>query len=98
MSCAKPEAVSCRFGAPMGRPSYYEYDERYPTKCRLSHMPLDRGGYDAGGAYWGFPSNLYWLRSADNDSVQLFYRARSRKEAAQKALADYPSIQFVRRP
>lgn len=82
----------------MGRPWYYEYDERYPTKCRLSRIRLDSGGYDEGGAYWGYPNDLYWLRSVNNDSVQLFYRARSRKEAAQKALADYPTIQFIRRP
>lgn len=44
--------VFSKYGAPMGR-----VDKRPQSgevvKLHLQHMPLDSGGYDSGGAYWG---------------------------------------------
>jgi len=42
--------VSAKFGAPMGRPSRpLDHDGKWKAKT----VPLDEGGYDKGGAYWG---------------------------------------------
>ena len=45
------------YGAPMGR------DHSPPGWCsprslRVHRMPIDSGGYDPGGAYWGGPSRV----------------------------------------
>ena len=46
--------VSCRYGAPHGRNEYHVDDkERFDGRLHLRHAPLDSGGYDEGGAYWG---------------------------------------------
>lgn len=45
-------ATQC--GASLGRGSNSpgDFDRRQPV--RLRHVPLDAGGYDEGGAYWGW--------------------------------------------
>ena len=40
-------------GADMGRPSFMA-DNPFAVKFHLHTVPLDSGGYDSGGAYWGF--------------------------------------------
>lgn len=44
--------VNSSYGAPMGRRNLYPLHNT-PMRLRLSHLPLDSGGYDSGGAYWG---------------------------------------------
>lgn len=64
--------VDCKYGAPMGRhntipakrPSERIFDRR---------APLDSGGYDKGGAYWGLPANLR-VRYTNSLSYVEFYR------------------------
>ena len=46
----KIDRVVCSRGAPMGRVAF-GFDTA--AVCRLSRLRLDRGGYHAGGAYWG---------------------------------------------
>lgn len=71
------------YGASMGRPS-----DAQPAEwelCALHRVPLDRGGYDPGGAYWGavFSSKdqLWRLQCASGDS---YVRAGSRLAAWSK--------------
>lgn len=71
--------VSSRYGAPMGRRSSPSLDETART-VRLFHVPLDSGGYDSGGAYWGSPNNLYFAQDRDGDIQSV--RASSRLHAA----------------
>jgi hypothetical protein len=60
--------VNCQYGAPMGRQS-----KGTPTgKVFDSPVPL-YDGYDKGGAYWGYPSNLRVKYTADLSYVE-FYR------------------------
>lgn len=43
--------LSCKYGAPMGRHPQHSADHGERIYCRK--IPLDAGGYDRGGAYWG---------------------------------------------
>ena len=72
-------AVSCKYGAPMGRPTYPIRDKGFKD-IQLFKVNLDSGGYDDGGAYWGHSySSLYCAR---NEESQEFVRAYSREHAA----------------
>lgn len=71
--------VSTRYGAPMGRHSVPDLDTTRGT-VRLFHVPLDSGGYDSGGAYWGHGSRLYC--AVDRDGDMQFTRAYGRRNAA----------------
>jgi len=51
------EKVSSRLGAPHGRAEYPLSDA--PRSVRLFRVPLDSGGYDQGGAYWGHGAPIY---------------------------------------
>lgn len=63
--------VCSKFGAPMGRLNI----GNKPTDKRIfdSRVPLDNGGYDKGGAYWGIPSNLRVQYTKDLSFIN-FYR------------------------
>lgn len=80
--------VSSRYGAPMGRPdrptafdltdskgNRYALDFAAPRRFHLSRVPLNGGGYDAGGAYWGIGAPLFWAFSDSGVTVERFYRA-----------------------
>lgn len=64
-----------KYGASMGRPS----DGTLQGKVHLQLVRLDYGGYDSGGAYWGWGDPLFcaW----DNEGNQVFFRAKSRADA-----------------
>jgi hypothetical protein len=49
----------------------------------LFRVPLDSGGYDNGGAYWGIDIPL-WFCLDDNGDMIASERAYSRAEAFQK--------------
>ena len=71
-------------GAFMGRAEYNAAPEKART-VRLFRVYLDNGGYDNGGAYWGFGERL-WCALADEDKTgeecyRAFTRARNRREA-----------------
>lgn len=63
--------LSCKYGAPMGR---HNVGER-PTNARVfdRHVPLDSGGYDQGGAYWGHGARLRVSYTKDLSYIH-FYR------------------------
>lgn len=52
----------CRYGAPMGRPSWPLPSGLFPAVA--TRLPLRDGGYDQGGAYWGEPSDLWGVLDA----------------------------------
>jgi hypothetical protein len=60
--------VDCKYGAPMGRPQR-DINNAGPVKLHLEHVPLNNGGYDAGGAYWG-------LRPVQGRILQTVYGPR----------------------
>lgn len=65
-----------KYGAQMGRHSrgYFNLYE----KVRLYHVPLDSGGYDKGGAYWGIGQSLY---CAEAEDAVYYFRASNRESA-----------------
>ena len=64
-------------------------------KVSLRGVRLDSGGYDAGGAYWGFGKPLFSALSADG-AVDMIFRATSREEARREVLSLYPFARFYR--
>ena len=68
-------------GARMGRRSIIPADYS-GEKLHLRRVPLDRGGYDPGGAYWGHGSPLWcaWGQTA-TEQMQVFTRAKDRATA-----------------
>jgi len=73
-------------GASMGRTSDLPKDVTGPLQLR--HVPLNSGGYDPGGAYWGSPDNLYM---AEDGEGQVSYLRASSLEAARK---EFPKATF----
>jgi hypothetical protein len=88
-----PEVFS-RYGAPMGRNTGPRYLECSAGKLQLVRVPLNRGGYDSGGAYWGLGPPLWYVQDADGNSY--FFRARNRALAKQEILKDWPEAKFYR--
>jgi len=112
----RPEPItdmSCKYGAPMGRRDDLKelYDVAQPDsiKVHLQHVPFVDGCYDQGGAYWGYPANLYaaWayceiedLAESDADMYGCrydgFVRADNHADAKKQLAAMYPGIRFYR--
>ena len=71
-----------RYGAPMGRHSAPDLNLQRRS-IRLFSVRLDNGGYDDGGAYWGFrPTGLRLWCAIDNEGDMQFTDAWSRSAAA----------------
>lgn len=81
--------VDCSRGAPMGRSNYGQPQRKGGVS--LFKVRLDKGGYDDGGAYWGFPCDIYC--AVEDDTYRAFVRAKTRREAAEKLGVTY----FLRR-
>lgn len=68
---------NCQYGAPMGRSgvgSMAQLEQSgYVGRIYDCAVPLDNGGYDKGGAYWGIPSNLRVEYTKDLSYIH-FYR------------------------
>ena len=71
--------VNTKYGAPMGRP---DVGSEPITNCRIIKKNQVKvyekrvhiiDGYDIGGAYWGYPSNLYVRFTKDLSFIQ-YYR------------------------
>lgn len=81
-------------GARMGRRNILPHDlppqdARKEYKLHLQRMPLDSGGYDSGGAYWGHGQPM-WIATegAKTESgITIFMRAPNR-EAAKRSCAE----------
>ena len=82
--------VSSKYGAPMGRRSH---TDNTAEKVRLFRVRLDSGGYDSGGAYWGFGNPLY---CAMGEEFERYLRANDREDAKARLLAEFPDLKFYR--
>lgn len=74
--------VHSKYGAPMGRNSFQA--KTLQGKCHMVRVPLDSGGYDRGGAYWGIGAPLFYVE--DSNGNYLYTRGTDRS-AVKKALA-----------
>ena len=80
--------VCNQYGASMGRRNSYTLI----GKCHLQRVPLDSGGYDPGGAYWGIGEPLYVAQ--DSYGNWFFLRAATR-DAAKEMLHRKFGNQFI---
>lgn len=81
----KLSKVSCKYGAPMGRPGAHPGDDPHCV-IRVSRVRLDAGGYDSGGAYWGHGEPLWYASGVDvfgdaRSAIEDFARAPSKTAA-----------------
>ena len=96
MTARVPPAVSCRYGAPMGRPGARSEPD-CPGKFRLTRLRLVAGGYDVGGAYWGGPATVYWATCQGAEDVQeCFVRSASREDAKRAVRTVFHNARFFR--
>ena len=100
-----------KYGASMGRPieaarqDYLARAHKYDVlaqssaldvvKVALRRIRLNHGGYDAGGAYWGHGTPLYWAGS-DTGVVDLWFRASDREAAKAHVREAFPNATFYR--
>lgn len=92
-------AVSSKYGAPMGRQDKPAGSPLIERKFYLQRVPLDSGGYDSGGAYWGIGQPLYWAHwsgSGTDSLIEFFLRARSREAAKLEVQRRHPGARFYR--
>ncbi len=84
MSGPKLSNVSSPRGAPMGRNFVNPGSPVEGELCGLHCIPLDSGGYDNGGAYWGQGERL-WRVTFEDGAGAVFFRAPDRFRAWQRA-------------
>jgi hypothetical protein len=84
--------VSSKYGAPMGRYTGPEYLDVDAGKIYLCIVPLDNGGYDKGGAYWGLGEALW--ATMDQDGNGFIFRDRA--EAKAYILSMFEGARFYR--
>ena len=86
--------VSCHYGAPLGRYTGPDFLDATAGKIYLRRVPINSGGYDTGGAYWGLGAPLW--EAQDQDGSGRIFRARDRAAAKADILADFPEAKFYR--
>lgn len=86
--------VNLSRGTPMGRYTGPDFLDCDAGRIYLRRVPLDRGGYDRGGAYWGIGAPLW--EALDCDGNGRIFRAASRDKAKAAILADFPNAKFYR--
>lgn len=70
-----------QYGASIGRHTG-GVDANTTEKLHLRRVPIDRGGYDPGGAYWGTGAPLWYVY--DDEGQEEYFRARDRVAAKAK--------------
>jgi hypothetical protein len=83
-----------RRGAGMGRPSVKPEPSTARVYVALQRVKLNSGGYDQGGAYWGFSQILYWANLDGSDGW--YFRAPSRDAAKAIVRETIPNARFAR--
>ena len=84
--------VSSKYGAPMGR---RETNQDCVGKVSLRRIPINSGGYDSGGAYWGLGQPLYWAGD-ESGALDIFFRAPHRDAAKAHVLGLWEGAKFYR--
>jgi hypothetical protein len=84
-------------GAQLGRSNILpENPETATPKLSLRRLLFVDGCYDQGGAYWGFPQNLYRAAcyAAAGNVVEIFTRASSHEQAKEHVRELLPLARF----
>lgn len=85
----------------MGRSNFHQLDDGDPKPKFIVHVcPLDDGGYDEGGAYWGARKDEHhvWRAVATEAEVEFFFDSTTRKEAIRHVKGLYPSAEILDTP
>jgi hypothetical protein len=69
------------------------YDVNFDGFLHLQKIKLNSGAYDSGGAYWGFPNNVYCAANKDL-TVMIFVRGDTRNKAKIQVRAKLPGARF----
>ncbi len=97
MPIQKLSDVSSKYGAPHGRCNN-KGDPDTKQRFYLIKVRVNSGGYDSGGAYWGYCSlgeRVYRYLSEEGD-IEGFVWAKSRALAKAEMLEDYPDATFFK--
>lgn len=87
--------VDARHGAPMGRHAHANPKlDPSAGPLYLRRIAINKGGYDAGGAYWGLGPPLYYVE--DQRGNGHFFRAAFRSSAKLSLLQEWPDATFYR--
>jgi len=70
-----------------------EIAAKTPRQFYLRQIPLDSGGYDSGGSYWGHGERLYRFESVDG-AAEGYLRADRRPGAMVEIRKSYPAAVF----
>lgn len=91
--------VGSHRGAPMGRRDH-NIDRTAVPQLVVHICPLDEGGYDEGGAYWGVrQQGVFLWRAVDEEmGVELYFDASSRASALKIVLDSYPNAVVLETP
>jgi hypothetical protein len=89
-------------GAQMGRRNSLPADRNATVKLALRKLKLVDYDYDQGGAYWGFTKGtaIYrafgWVNHGETneETVEMFVRAKSRRDAKDQVLESLPEARF----
>ena len=73
-------------GAALGRPTIIGEPKGTVT---VRESPLDRGGYDKNGTYFGQGQPLFWVASEDGE-VDYMIRGRDRSDALNQVVGKFP--------
>lgn len=85
-----------RRGAALGRGAYHADDPSgWTGKLYVSRIPLDNGGYDRNGTYFGWGDPLWWVRDAESD-IDFVIREPNRASALYRVALQYRKASFVR--
>lgn len=66
-----------------------------PVRFSVRRVPLNGGGYDSSGVYWGTGAPLY-VAASDDGGAEMHFRAAGREAAKAYVLRYYPSATFYR--
>jgi hypothetical protein len=98
--------VCGKYGAPMGRASHNSYTDKQGNTFELTvnenakpfylvRCPLNSGGYDRGGAYWGLGAPLYYYEGPLTD-ISGYVRGKTRDAAKAEVRALHKLARFFR--
>lgn len=76
-----------QYGASMGRRSDLPQDT--DDRLEIHRVPIDQGGYDSGGAYWGLGKPLFCV--SDEEGRTSYLRARDAADAKR----EFPNARWV---
>ena len=86
-------------GAPMGRGESH-INRNAAVQLVVHVCPLDEGGYDEGGAYWGVrrPGEYLWRAVDETTGVEFYFDASGRIPALEIVHDAYPNAVVVETP